>query len=193
MKAEAGTSAKHSPRPRALAKRARGAPPKASDSPAVLSGVGPVRAAALEKLGLTTLRDLLLFQPRQVEPFPAAQSIASLAGIELSSIVRLGGKVARRSFSRFGRRSLLRVALDDGSGRLDVLFFNQAWLRERFQVGESIEVLGRLVDAGAKALTCQRLGTAADPLPEAGKLVAEYPAAEGLSQAFLGELCRSSP
>ncbi|MEO6708777.1 MAG: DEAD/DEAH box helicase, partial [Planctomycetota bacterium] len=162
----------------------------ASDSPSVLAGVGPVRAAALLRLGLATLRDLVLFAPRQVEPFPGAQPIASLGGSVPSSAVRVGGRVAKRSFSRFGRRSLLRVTLDDGTGRIDILFFNQAWLRERFQVGESIEVLGREVDAGARALTCSKLGTLLDPLPAAGELVAEYPSVDGLSQAFLGDLCR---
>ncbi len=161
----------------------------ASDSPGVLAGVGPVREAQLARLGITTLRELVLFSPRQAVPFPAAQTIASIPGVG-ANLLRVSGRVARRSFSRFGRRSLLRVSLDDGTGRIDVLFFNQAWLRERFQVGESIEVLGRQVDTEKRALTCQKLGTLADPLPGAGELVAEYPAVDGLSQAFLGELCR---
>ncbi|HUR26557.1 MAG TPA: ATP-dependent DNA helicase RecG [Planctomycetota bacterium] len=162
--------------------------PCASDSPAVLSGVGPVRVALLARLGIATLKDLALFSPRQALPFPAPVPVAARARAP-NTIVRVHGRVARRSFARFGRRSLLRVALEDETGRVDVLFFNQAWLRERFQVGETVEVLGRTALDG-RALTCQKLGTAADPLPAAGELVAEYPALEGLSQALLAELCR---
>ncbi len=159
------------------------------DSPSVLAGVGPSRAAALAKSGIHTLRDLLLFAPRSVEPFAAAQSIASLdpsATVE----ARIAGRVARMSFSRFGRRSLLRVAVEDGTGRIDVLFFNQAWLRDRFKVGDAIDVFGRTLDAKGRALTCRQLGTADNPLPVAGELVALYPEIEGVSQAFIAELCR---
>ncbi len=159
------------------------------DSPSVLPGVGPSRAASLTKSGIFTVRDLLLFAPRVVEPFAAAQPIATL-DLSAAKDARIAGRVARMSFSRFGRRSLLRVAVEDGTGRMDVLFFNQAWLRDRFKVGDAIDVFGRTVDAKGRALTCQKLGTADNPLPVAGALVALYPEIEGLSQAFLADLCR---
>ncbi len=168
------------------------APPgevRPEDSPLVLAGVGPSRAASLAKGGIHTVRDLLLFAPRVVEPFAAAQPIAALDLVEAGD-ARITGRVARMSFSRFGRRSLLRVAVEDGTGRIDVLFFNQAWLRDRFKVGDAIDVFGRTVDAKGRALTCQKLGTADNPLPVAGALVALYPEIEGLSQAFLADLCR---
>jgi ATP-dependent DNA helicase RecG len=155
----------------------------------VLPGIGVVRAAALARAGIATLRDLLLFAPRSLAPFPAAQSIADLPE-SAGALVRIGGTVARLSFSRFGRRSLLRVLVEDHSGKLPVLFFNQAWLRERFKIGEPIEVLGRIVESGGRSLSCQQLGGAQSPLPSAGELVAEYPAIEGLSPAFVAELCR---
>jgi len=161
----------------------------ADDPPSVLAGIGAVRAAALARAGISTLRELLLFAPRALAAFPAAQPIGALPA-QAGGTARVGGKIARITFSRFGRRSLLRVTLEDSSGKIPILFFNQAWLRERFRVGDALEVQGRIVEAGGLALSCLKLGTAADPLPAAGELVAEYPPIDGFSDAFLALLCR---
>ncbi len=162
---------------------------RAQDTPARLAGVGPRRAALLAAAGIHSVRDLLLIAPLELESFPPPQPILDV-GRALGNTARIAGKVARMSFSRFGRRSLLRIAVEDQSGRIDVLFFNQVWLRERFKVGEPIEVLGRAVDAKGTALTCLRLGTAEKPLPAAGELVARYPTIPGISPGFLADLCQ---
>ena len=174
------------------------AEPAARLSPGVLSGVGPRRLELLARAGILSLADLALFAPRGAAIFPKAQPIASLelaaapSGKTSASAAprRIRGRVVKLSFSRFGRRSLLRVGVDDGSGQIDVLFFNQAWLRGRFQIGESIDVLGRAVDAKGRGFQCLRLGSEARPLPAAGTLAVEYPSLGGLSPEFLADLCR---
>lgn len=159
--------------------------------PSTLHGVGPVREAALARLGITCVRDLLLHSPRRAEPYPSRTEIARALDAGAASVV-VEGRVVRRAFSRFGRRSLLRIALEDSSGRIDVLFFNQAWLRERFQVGDSIQIQGHVVDARGRALVAERLGDARSPLPESGEWVVEYGAADGLTGDALGALCRAA-
>lgn len=157
-----------------------------------LAGVGPARAEKLARLGIHDLRDLLLFMPSSLDEWPAAVDIARIDR-ESRESQRVAGRVARTRFRRGrGRRSLVTVVIEDDTGTLEALFFNQAWLRERFAVGESIEVRGKLSGPQKAALIVERLGTPERPLPPAGALVPGYPTTEGLGQGLLRELTRAS-
>jgi len=158
----------------------------------LLPGIGPAREARLARLGLATIRDLLFLIPRRLEAFPGEAPIAQ-ARRALGRELTIAGAVRSRTFYRSGRRrSVLRLAVEDRSGAMDVVFFNQPWLRERFAKGDAIRVHGRVVDSKGPALAATRLESDARALPEAGSLVATYPSTEGISQAFLGELCRAA-
>jgi len=153
-----------------------------------LSGVGPVRAARLAQLGVASVHDLVCTAPRKLERWPESRTIASVLADPARPPCVVRGKVARWSFSRFGRRSTVRCRIVDASGELDVLFFNQPWLRQRLHKDDALEVFGRLTDAKGPAFAASRMGTDDSPLPRAGELVATYPSAEGVSQPFLREL-----
>ncbi|MCC7012213.1 MAG: ATP-dependent DNA helicase RecG [Planctomycetes bacterium] len=157
----------------------------------VLAGVGPARAARLAALGLETVRDLLCVLPRRVERWRERESIASARAAQHGDGAehRVHGSIVRLRFSRFGRRSLLRLELADGSAAIDVLFFNQPWLRERFRKDQELEVTGRIVDAQGVALVATRVGSASAPLPQAGTLEPIYPSTSGLSSEMLRALC----
>ncbi len=176
-----------------------------------LSGVGPARAAKLAQLGVGSVHELLCVLPRRLERASApctlaqARAQASLCAREGSEDLpdeedadelepvascRVQGTVVRQRFSRFGARSLLRVAIADGAESLELLFFNQPWLRERFRPGDVVEAEGRPAWAKGPALVVRRLGGASAPLPAPGTLTPVYPGTEGLSQDMLRALCR---
>ncbi len=159
----------------------------------VLPGVGPVRAARLAKLGLASVRDLLLLVPRLTEPARIADSLArarDAARDAATARVRVRGTVRGKRLYRSGwRRSVLRVRIDDASGSLDLVFFNQPWLRERFEIGQEIVCEGHFVDTGGGALRSPRL-VAPDEDPSVP--MAQYPLTEGIGQEFLRGLCRAA-
>jgi ATP-dependent DNA helicase RecG len=157
----------------------------------LLRGVGPARAQKLAAAGIATPRDLLLFLPVRLDEAPAAVPIAK-ALRRPGALLRVAGRVRSWRFSRFGRRSLLRVTLADGSGSADALFFNQPWLRERFSADLEIELLARVVDAKGPALAALKLGSALQPLPAPGALTAVYAAPAGLSSEMLAGLVRAA-
>src|SRR6185503_9995273 len=81
-----------------------------------LKGVGPARAAALARLGLATLRDLLHLVPRRLEEAgePAA---AAEAARSVGSTVRVRGRLGGLRLYRAGRRrSVLSLEVKDASG-----------------------------------------------------------------------------
>ncbi|MCK6447302.1 MAG: ATP-dependent DNA helicase RecG [Planctomycetes bacterium] len=154
-----------------------------------LAGIGPARAKRFEALGVRTLRELCTLLPRKLEPWPAPTPIAS-ARESLGARVVLSGRVERSRFSRFGARSLVRVTLGDESGSIDVLFFNQSWLRERFAKGDALDVEGKVTDTKGPVLVAGRLATPERPFPAPGTLVATYPSADGLAAGFVADACR---
>ncbi len=162
-----------------------------------LPGVGPARTRALARLGLGSVRDLLFFVPRGVEErgerVPIRAAGASI-GRRVSVVGRLRGV---RLLRRGGRRSVLSATLEDGSGSLGVLYFNQPWLLDRLRSaersGEELEFQGRVVRTrrGA-ALASPRLGPAAPPRTGGGGLVCIYSLTEGVGQALLARLARTA-
>src|SRR5262249_55252985 len=103
-----------------------------------LPGIGPARARAFSRMGVRDVRDLLFLVPRRLSaagpPVPIAVARES-TGRE----VRVAGKIARIALQRYGRRSTLRVVVEDEGGSIPCLYFNQPWLRQRFAVGEEVE------------------------------------------------------
>ncbi len=178
-----------------------------------LAGVGPARAARLAQLGVSSVHELLCVLPRRLERASApctlahARAQASLCATETAddasdgeeqeelgpvASCRVRGTVVRQRFSRFGGRSLLRVAITDGAESLELLFFNQPWLRERFRPGDAVEAEGRPAWAKGAALVVRKLGSVGAPLPAPGTLSPVYPGTEGLSQDMLRALCRQA-
>ncbi len=159
-----------------------------------LAGIGPAREAKLARLGVASVRDLLLLMPRRLECWEPPVSIAdALALPPASPPVTIRGRAVRKSLLHTGRRrSVLRVRVTDDADEIDVLFFNQPWLRERFEAGEPVEVHGHVKRARGSVLVAARLAGEARPLPEPGTLTPIYPTTEGLAQGLLGGLCRAA-
>jgi ATP-dependent DNA helicase RecG len=102
-------------------------------------GVGPQRAAALARLGVRTIEDLLLRLPMRYEDRTRLLPIAELrAGMRVS----VGGTVAVAGVRRARRLSLYEARLEDGSGRLKALWFNQPYLRNVLTRGTRVVLYG---------------------------------------------------
>jgi len=108
-----------------------------------LAGVGPKVGASLRALGLTTVRDLLLYRPRRYEaPAPHRRVADLLAGEE----VTIEGRVesARKRGTRRRRLTIVEARVRDDSGAVTAIWFNQAWLVDRLQPGSVISLRGAL-------------------------------------------------
>jgi ATP-dependent DNA helicase RecG len=161
-----------------------------------LAGVGPARAAALARLGLTSVRGLLLLVPRRVELSGrrcTARAAATLVpGQGSDEVAVLGTLRGLRLFRAGRRRSVLSLEIVDESGALRALFFNQPWLFERLRAlaaaGTRVELAGRIGRAKhGPALLAPRIDD--DPPAErVERLVPVYPSTEGVGQELLARL-----
>lgn len=165
----------------------------ATASISTLHGVGPARVAAFARLGVRTLRDLALFAPLRVENTAARVSIATvLARFVAGESVCIAGLVQRTSLSRFGRRSTFRALVDDGTGAITCVFFNQPWLQKTFVVGARIEVEGRCVSGATPTIAATRSSLDSGLARSPTALRPIYVLASGLSHELVGKLARAA-
>ena len=80
------------------------------------------------------------------------------------------------------------MRLEDDSGAIDLIFFNQPWMAKAVEIDAEVDVMGRVVDARGPAISEVRLATAERPLPRPGALLPQYPLTRGIGQPFLRAL-----
>jgi RecG-like helicase len=73
-----------------------------------LPGIGPARAERLARLGLHTVRDLLLLVPRRLAELPARSAVNAARGA-VGRHVCVGGHLAGVPWGLRGRKSLVRI------------------------------------------------------------------------------------
>ena len=104
-----------------------------------VKGVGPQRAGALEKLGIRTAEDLLFHIPLRYED---RRSFARVGDLRPGMRVSVAGEIAVAGLRRARRMTLYEIRLDDGSGRLKALWFNQPFLAEVLPRGTRVVLYG---------------------------------------------------
>ena len=111
-------------------------------------GIGPARAKALKKLGLTTVGELLSYYPRAYEDRTKVYAISNAPAdlpVCVSAMVADAPTVSR---IRKGL-NVTKCRIVDHTGSAQVTFFNQDYVRHALQPGESyifygkLEVMGR--------------------------------------------------
>ncbi len=108
-----------------------------------LKGVGPRRAADLQRAGLTTIEDLLYRFPIRYEDRGRFQTIASLKPGESASIAGEVVSCGIRSTRRPGFR-IVELLVRDGTGSLRAIWFNQPFLADIFHPRQRVILFGKL-------------------------------------------------
>jgi ATP-dependent DNA helicase RecG len=106
-----------------------------------LKGVGPRRAADLERVGLLTVEDLLYRFPIRYEDRSRLQPIASLRPGQMASIVGRVSSCGLRSTRRPGFK-IFEALVTDPSGSIRVTWLNQPFLRDVFSRGQEVVLFG---------------------------------------------------
>ena len=115
---------------------------KLSDDIEVLKGVGPKKAQQLHGLGLGSLFDLLTHFPRSYED---QSSITPIGRLEAGERATVAGVITGLQEKRAGRRGMviLTATISDGTGFLQLTWFNQKFLKQKLKTGRRIFASGR--------------------------------------------------
>src|SRR4051795_9706306 len=108
-----------------------------------LKGVGPSRAADLQRAGLSTIEDLLYRFPTRYEDRGHFETIASLRpGVAASiagEVLSCGVRPTRRP-----RFKIFEMLVRDRSGSLRAIWFNQPFLNDVFHPHQRVILYGKL-------------------------------------------------
>jgi ATP-dependent DNA helicase RecG len=152
--------------------------------PLPTTDLGPRAARALETLGLHTVGDLLEHLPRARGE---ARTVATLQNGETATILVEVRKIDTRSVRRRGMKPRVAATVADATGSMEVSFFNQPWLAQRYLPGTRLLLTVRTDPRGRTSVTAH----APTDLQVAGEAqVAQYPASEGIDSTRILALMR---
>lgn len=124
---------------------AKPAPPSAKElqkSVRHARGVGAAMARHLDRLNLQTIEDMLWHLPRRHED---RRNVARVVDTRVGEVVALTGVITSVSFVKpRPNLAILKATLYDGSGRVQLVFFNRPYLRSFFKKGMKLLVSGKL-------------------------------------------------
>ena len=106
-----------------------------------LKGVGEKKRVSLASIGVDTLLDLVTFYPRRWVDRSNEARIADLVAGEEALVLATVRSVTKRVTRN--RRTMVNVNVGDGSGRMEVVFFNQPWRERQLREGLQIALFGR--------------------------------------------------
>jgi ATP-dependent DNA helicase RecG len=171
-----------------------GVPPATIRLTTPIEAVNPTLAPALHDLGVTNVGQLIAYLPMRHEVHEAEAPIGELVP---GRIVSARGEItATRTVTR-GRRPRFEAVLMDPTGRLDLVWFNQPYLRQRLHPGVRVRVQGEARRRGPGIQLANPLyevlrpGALEEPSPRDGRMRPVYPASETIDSRRIESLIRS--
>lgn len=119
----------------------------------VLPGVGKARAECYAKMGIRTLGDLLEHYPRAYENRGDIRLLADAAEEDRKCAVVLTAATQPKSVRLRSHKSFLKFRGYDASASCEIVYFNQDYLRDAFEVGAEYRFWGRVDKRGYNGLT----------------------------------------
>ena len=145
-----------------------------------IAGMGKTRAEAFARLGIFCVRDLLFHFPRAYEDRGDIKSTAEAIDGEIHALTLIVATEPKTANIRRGM-SITKFRAFDSAGTVEILFYNQPYCRDVFEVGDEFRFYGKLTKEGRTLrLTnpAYEKITEGVPLPD---LVPRYPLGEGLT------------
>lgn len=164
---------------------------KLQDSVSELRGVGAKKAGYLKNLKVETIDDLLHLFPRRYED---RREITTIMEAPEDRDVLVSGKVLSKKLSSkpYGRKSPLRIAVQDNSADLEVVFFSGRYLAGLFEVGKEYTFYGRIaVRAGRRQMAHPEFHKVGERGDER-RILPVYPLTEGITQQALRKIQREA-
>jgi len=109
----------------------------------LLTSVGKITAKRLKLLGLDTVQDLIFHFPFRYEDYSEVKPIKDLvAGDVVSVRAKIELIANRRSWKK--KKMLTEVIVNDDTGSLKVLWFNQPYITKSLQAGDQVMLSGKV-------------------------------------------------
>ena len=113
-----------------------------TDNIMYLKGVGPRRAAMLEKLNIVTMYDFLTHYPRTYED---QRKITKIADLEYEQTAIIVGRLSNIKFRELrSNLTVINAIVSDNTGHIEVAWFNQDYLMDKLAPFQTIVIVGKV-------------------------------------------------
>jgi len=160
---------------------------KLVDKISTLKGIGPKKAEAFARAGITTLSDFLYFFPRKYEDRREETPVCAL---KPGKDYLISGKVVSRRYSGnpYKKNTPLTLLVSDETGMVEVVFFNGRYLSKLFAVNQEYTFYGRVTSNFDRLqMVHPEFHKKGDPDDVRG-IVPVYPQIPGISQNEIRKL-----
>lgn len=158
-----------------------------TDEVKFVKGVGPNRAELLNRLGIRTLEDLITYYPREYEDRSKPKKIAEC--IDSEEVLIEGIAMNRITESRIRRNMVLyKLVVRDDSGACQITWFNQSYLKNRFEIGKKYRFFGKVSNHFGKIEMNNPVFDTENSTKNTGKIIPIYPLTYQLSQNVLRQI-----
>ena len=153
--------------------------------------VGPQFQKKLKKLGIKTIKDLLWHFPHRYEDF---SNLIPISKVKVGETCCILGKILEIKNSRTWKKRmfLTQAVIEDKSGAIKVVWFNQPYLVRVLKAGQMVCLAGKLTlgeggiylsNPAYEKLLLSNLDRS--ELTHTGRIIPVYPETEGLSSRWL--------
>lgn len=154
-----------------------------------IKGVGPNRVQLLNKLEIFTLKDLITYYPRTYEDRSKPKNIAECMNGEEVLIEAIAcGKI---SDVRLRGKTMQKLLVRDETGSCDITWFNQSYLKNKFEVGKKYRFYGKITNNFGKITMISPVFDENKKSFNTGKIIPLYPLTYQLSQNVLRRIMES--
>lgn len=145
--------------------------------------VGPNRVKLLNKLKIYTLKDLLEYYPRDYEDRSKPKNLCECVDGEEVLIEAM--PTGRISEMHKGRMTISKLIVKDQTGTCYITWFNQGYLRDKFQTGKMYRFFGKISIKGSRFEMNSPVYDEIDQNKNTGKIIPIYPLTYELKQSTL--------
>jgi len=147
-----------------------------------IKGIGPKRALCFARIGVKTVRDLILLVPRRYVDYSTVLEIRDIRVNDEATVI---GEIQHTQTRRTrNRASLVTVLLRDSTGSIVLKWFNRPDLKKKLKVGQRLLVSGKVTVYGTRQFVnplYELIGNEETEQAKQGSVIPIYPLTEGLS------------
>lgn len=152
-----------------------------------LKGMGPKRAAVIQKLDIYSTGDLLYYFPRKYHDRTQIQPAHSYSNGQVATI--MGKVLYSQEINPRRGLTIVKIAMDDGCGIFQGVWFNQKYVIKQYPPGTTLLVVGKIDNSfnGQTQLhvtECEVVDDLEQSL-NGGRIVPVYSLTEGITQRVM--------
>ena len=149
-----------------------------------IKGVGPQRAALLQKLNIYTLEDLITYFPRDYEDRSKPKKISQLVDGEEALIEAIA--ISKISEVRIRKNMVIeKLIVRDETGSCVISWFNQKYLKGKFEIGCKYSFFGKASVKYGKIEILNPVFDNNETNKNTGKIIPIYPSTYSLTQGSI--------